>query len=94
MRHKTIAILLAAAALVTLVWARTPVAPPAQETPQPCCFTHLEYAGVCEVTPAEGESCASILRYLNTPMSTGKSYCGGTTIRGGWEPAACDDPEK
>jgi hypothetical protein len=29
---------------------------------------------------------------LNTPNSSGKSYCGGTSIRGGWEAASCPKP--
>ena len=40
-----------------------------------CCYTHPDVAGVCEVTPNEEETCASILDYLNTPMSMGKTYC-------------------
>jgi hypothetical protein len=44
------------------------------------------------VQPVEGESCASILEYLNEPQSQGKSYCGNTNIRGGWKQAACPDP--
>ncbi len=54
-----------------------------------CCFTNTAYTGACEVTPAKGESCQSILQYLNTPNSTGKTYCGGTAVRGGWSQASC-----
>ena len=54
-----------------------------------CCFTNAAYTGVCEVTPAKGESCSTILQYLNTPNSTGKNYCGGTAVRGGWSQASC-----
>jgi len=57
-----------------------------------CCFTNTAYAGVCEITPAKGESCKSILQYLNTPNATGKNYCGGTTVRGGWSQASCAKP--
>ena len=39
--------------------------------------------------PAKDETCASILGYLNNPMSQGKSYCGNTTLRGGWTSVAC-----
>ena len=39
--------------------------------------------------PGEGETCQSILAYLNNPMSTGKSYCGGTAVRGGWVQVDC-----
>jgi hypothetical protein len=45
------------------------------------------------VTPAQDETCAQILDYLNNPMSQGKSYCGGTNIRGGWQSVACPAPE-
>ena len=60
---------------------------PAEETK--CCFTNTAFPGVCEVTPAKDETCQSILEYLNTPNSAGKSYCGGTNIRGGWELVSC-----
>jgi len=56
----------------------------------PCCFTNQRFTGVCSATPGEGETCASILGYLNNPNSVGKSYCGGTTIRGGWAKVACE----
>ncbi len=56
----------------------------------PCCFTNPRYSGVCEVTPGEDETCSSILGYLNNPNSVGKSYCGGTTVRGGWSQVACE----
>lgn len=54
-----------------------------------CCFTNAAYTGVCQVTPQEGESCKSILDYLNTPNSVGKTYCGETNIRGGWQQTSC-----
>ena len=56
---------------------------------EPCCFTNDRYEGVCKVTPGQDETCQSVLDYLNSPMSTGKSYCGSTTVRGGWAQAAC-----
>ncbi|HET7291295.1 MAG TPA: hypothetical protein VFM88_02625 [Vicinamibacteria bacterium] len=59
-----------------------------------CCFKNAAYSGVCEVAPAKDETCQSILDYLNTPNSVGKSYCGGTTIRGGWELVACASEPK
>ncbi len=55
-----------------------------------CCFTNPRYSGICEVTPEEDETCASVLAYLNNPNSMGKDYCGNTTIRGGWEEVACE----
>jgi hypothetical protein len=63
------------------------------QPPQKCCFTNPGHAGTCEVTPAKGETCGSILAYLNNPNSLGKSYCGNTTIRGGWQRVACE-PKK
>ena len=54
-----------------------------------CCFTNPGYSGVCAVTPAKDETCKSILDYLNNPTSGGKSYCGGTDIRGGWQQTSC-----
>jgi hypothetical protein len=57
-----------------------------------CCYTNARYSGICSVDPGEGESCATILGYLNNPSSQGKSYCGNTSIRGGWEPKACEVP--
>ncbi len=62
------------------------------EAPKPCCFTNERFAGVCEVVPGAHESCDGILTYLNTPNSTGKTYCGATAIRGGWARAACSEP--
>jgi len=54
-----------------------------------CCFTNPEYAGGCIVSPSAEETCSSILHYLNDPASSGKSYCGFTEIRGGWQEARC-----
>jgi len=55
-----------------------------------CCFTNPRFSGVCSVTLGEGESCSSVLGYLNNPNSTGKAYCGGTPVRGGWQKIACE----
>jgi hypothetical protein len=65
---------------------------PAMPTPDPaapCCFTHPRYSGACRVTPAGGETCATILDYLNDQRSVGKTYCNSTEIRGGWKPVQC-----
>jgi len=67
------------------------VAAAGEEEAGPCCFTNPQYTGVCTVYPSEGETCADILAYLNNPMSTGKTYCGGTKIRGGWTQVDCQD---
>ena len=70
--------------------AAPPQAAPAQEPhPPKCCFANPGFSGTCEVEPAKDETCASILGYLNNPMSQGKSYCGNTTLRGGWTSVAC-----
>jgi hypothetical protein len=45
------------------------------------------------VKPEEGETCATILTYLNDPMSEGKTYCGSTAIRGGWQEVVCEAPK-
>lgn len=65
-------------------------APMAAQATDPCCFTNPRYTGVCKVVPGEGETCADILAYLNNQSSVGKSYCGNTTIRGGWAQVDCD----
>ena len=62
----------------------------ADAAPRPCCFTNPRYSGVCAVQPGEGESCQSILDYLNNPQSQGKTYCGNTNVRGGWKRVACE----
>ena len=54
-----------------------------------CCFTNPAYTGVCEVVPRQDETCRTILDYLNSPNSAGKSYCGDTVIRGGWQQTTC-----
>lgn len=61
----------------------------AGEGAKACCFNNPRYTGTCEVTPAEGETCAAILAYLNNPSAVGKQYCGNTNIRGGWQQVAC-----
>jgi hypothetical protein len=54
-----------------------------------CCFTNPAYSGICVVTPEKGETCATILAYLNDPQSQGKTYCHNTNLRGGWAQVAC-----
>jgi hypothetical protein len=60
----------------------------------PCCFHNPGYAGTCKVEPADDETCAGILAYLNNPVAQGKSYCGGTTVRQGWAEVACEESSK
>ena len=63
--------------------------------PRPhCCFTNARYVGTCEVEPDKDQTCAAILDYLNNPQSQGKSYCGNTTIRGGWQQVPCEPKMK
>ncbi len=55
-----------------------------------CCSTNPRFSGLCSATLAEGETCSSVLGYLNNPNSTGKAYCGGTPVRGGWQKVTCE----
>jgi hypothetical protein len=56
---------------------------------EPCCFANDRYEGTCTVILGEGETCGSVLAYLNNPMSSGKTYCGNTKVRGGWVQVDC-----
>jgi hypothetical protein len=77
-------------ALIVLGWALSAAgAVPAADAGGKCCFTNPAFTGVCQVTPQEGETCPSILEYLNTPNSSGKNYCGDTNVRGGWQQTSC-----
>ena len=55
-----------------------------------CCFTNPQFAGGCKVTLGKDETCADVLKYLNTAGTAGKTYCNTTKIRGGWEKVACE----
>jgi len=79
------------AALFGILFAALPLKSQDQTQPTggPCCFAHDGYQGTCSVTPAEGETCESILEYLNTAGTVGKTYCGGSKLRGGWSKAEC-----
>lgn len=85
---------LLAAVAATLLGTRPGVLAAAPETKKTCCFANPEYAGICEVEPADDETCASVLAYLNSPASTGKSYCSSTEIRRGWTQASCKPAKK
>ena len=68
----------------------------AQEA-RPCCFVNVGYHGTCVVQPGEGETCESILTYLNTAGTVGKTYCDSSRTRGGWKLVDCgtsDDRQK
>ncbi len=54
-----------------------------------CCFTNPRYAGPCAVTPGTGETCASVLAYLNGLAGGGRAYCASTDVRGGWKQVPC-----
>jgi len=86
-RIALVLVVVAVAGLMAAIAARHTAA---GEAKAPCCFTNPRYTGVCQVTPADDESCGSILAYLNNPNSSGKGYCGGTSIRGGWQQASCE----
>ncbi len=90
---RTVLLLAAALAFVSGAPVRGPERPQAETSKKPCCFQNPGYAGTCKVQPAEDETCASILAYLNNPMAEGKSYCGGTTVRGGWTEVPCEEEE-
>ena len=65
------------------------------QDPRPhCCFTSPRYVGACEVEPEKGETCTSILEYLNNPQSQGKAYCNRTAIRGDWKLVPCEPEMK
>jgi hypothetical protein len=63
--------------------------PDAQRQRPPCCSNNPRYAGTCVVEPGDGETCRSVLAYLNDPKAAGKTYCSNTTIRGGWKAVRC-----
>jgi hypothetical protein len=53
-----------------------------------CCFSNPRYSGVCMVEPgADGRAPRS--RLPEQPQSQGKSYCGSTSVRGGWRQVGC-----
>jgi hypothetical protein len=61
----------------------------AAEEEDRCCFNNQRFTGTCVVVPAEDETCADILSYLNNPNSVGKAYCGNTKVRMGWKQVEC-----
>jgi len=79
----------AMATVAVVVGLATTLSAAAAGTAEPCCFANDRYQGVCTVIPGEGETCQSVLDYLNNPMSTGRTYCGGTKVRGGWVAVDC-----
>ena len=67
----------------------TTVAAADTEPAAPCCFAIDRIQGACKVVPSDDETCRTILDYLNNPMSSGKSYCENTSVRGGWVEVSC-----
>jgi hypothetical protein len=88
-RTSAIGLVLLACMVAILLGLAVPMSAPVAGSVEPCCFANDRYEGACKVIPGEGETCKSILAYLNNPMSTGKSYCGGTSVRGGWIQVDC-----
>jgi hypothetical protein len=84
---RTPAVVVAVVAGVVVLAATLP--PGAAGAAEPCCFANDRYQGVCTVVPGDGETCTTVLDYLNNPMSTGRTYCGGTKVRGGWVAVDC-----
>ena len=67
----------------------------AEKEEDKCCYTNSRgYQGVCVVTPGEGETCASVLAYLNNAQSIGKNYCRNTKVRGGWKQVSCEKDDQ
>ena len=54
---------------------------------EPCCFANGRYKGTCKVIPGKGETCQSILAYLNNPMSHGQVLL--PRRRGPWRLGPC-----
>ena len=92
-RNTRVRIAVLGASLALLLGTRASVGVAAETRRAPCCFTNQGYSGVCQVQPSEGETCASILAYLNNPSSAGKSYCSNTDVRGGWTRVKCKPPK-
>jgi hypothetical protein len=78
-------------AVVASGWA--PAGSSGDEEARLCCVANPRYAGVCAVELAPDETCRDVLDYLNNPASVGKTYCGGTSIRGGWQQVECQDEQ-
>ena len=90
---RTVLPMAAALAFLSAASLHVPERSQAVKEKNPCCFQNPGYAGTCKVQPAEDETCAAILAYLNNPMAEGKSYCGGTTVRAGWTEVSCEGQE-
>ncbi len=81
-------------ALIAIAVAPVFAEPPAEETTignETCCFTNPRFTGTCTVTTGPDETCSDVLAYLNNQASVGKTYCGNTKVRGGWNQVECED---
>ena len=56
-----------------------------------CCLNNFRFAGTCEVAVGGGGSCYDVVSYLNNFQSVGRTYCGGTLVRGGWTQVRCQE---
>ena len=90
-RPRILALATGAIALIVLIACLTGSPAQAEEIAARCCFANPRFTGVCEAYPTGEETCATILGYLNNPNTVGKGYCGGTTVRGGWNIVTCPE---
>ena len=67
-------------------------APTLSSADENCCFNNFRFAGGCMVVARGSETCGTIQNYLNSFDSVGKTYCGNTTVRGGWTLSDCGNP--
>ena len=89
-------ILLAAVAVSgAIVASAAPTLPTAGEdaTSRLCCVANPRFAGICKVELGPEETCKDVLDYLNNAASAGKTYCGNTNVRVGWEEVECQEEE-
>jgi hypothetical protein len=80
-------VLFAAGVLVAALLAPAPVAD--AQGSKMCCFNNWRFSGTCVVQIAWDQQCGDVLSVLNNPMAAATSYCGGTTLRGGWTSLEC-----
>ena len=62
-------------------------------TPASCCVANPRFAGMCAVELGRDETSQDVLAYLNNAASVGKTYCGNTEIRMGWQQVECQEEE-
>jgi hypothetical protein len=84
-------ILLAAVAVVGAVAAVASPTSPAADEKRSCCVANPRHAGICKVVLGPEETCRDVLEYLNNAASAGRTYCGNTSVRGGWKEVECQE---